>query len=100
MSCGIGRRRDSDPALLWPWHRLVVTALIQPLAWEPPCAAGGAQEMAKEKKKKDENSAPDYDHDGETSNSFPLMETLNQILDWFDSGFINSRLQSCMHFHY
>ena len=25
-----------DPALLWLWCRLVATALIQPLAWEPP----------------------------------------------------------------
>ena len=25
-----------DPALLWLWRRLAATALIQPLAWEPP----------------------------------------------------------------
>ena len=28
--------------LLWLWHRLAATALIQPLAWEPPYAAGTA----------------------------------------------------------
>ena len=28
------------------------TALIGPLAWEPPCAIGVAQEMAKRQKKK------------------------------------------------
>ena len=46
MSCGVGQRLGSDPALPWPWHRLVATALIQPLAWEPPYATGAAQEIA------------------------------------------------------
>ena len=47
MSCSVGCRRGSDPKLLWLWHRLVATAPIGPLAWEPPYAAGTAQEMAK-----------------------------------------------------
>ena len=46
MSCGVGRRRGSDPALLWLWGRLVAAAPIRPLAWEPPYAAGAAQEIA------------------------------------------------------
>ena len=50
MSCGVGRRRGSDPALLWLWHRQVATAPIRPLAWEPPRALGAAQEMAKRQK--------------------------------------------------
>ena len=33
------------------WCRLVAAALIQPLAWEPPYAAGAAQEIAKIQKK-------------------------------------------------
>ena len=37
----------SDPALLWLWRRPAATAPIGPLAWEPPCAAGAAQEIAK-----------------------------------------------------
>ena len=41
-----------DPALLWLWCRLAATAPIRPLAWEPPYAAGRAQEMAKRQKKK------------------------------------------------
>ena len=41
-----------DPALLWLWHRPVATALIQPLAWEPPYAAGAALEKAKRQKNK------------------------------------------------
>ena len=42
MSCGVGGRRASDPALLWLWYRPAAAALIQPLAWEPPYAAGAA----------------------------------------------------------
>ena len=55
MSCGVGCRRSSDPALLWFWHRPVATAQIQPLAWEPPYAMGVAQEIAKKDKKKIKN---------------------------------------------
>ena len=67
MSCGVGCRRGSDPALLWLWRRPVATAPFQPLAWEPPYAAGAAQEIAtttttakdkkrqKDKKKKGHN---------------------------------------------
>ena len=32
--------------MLWLWRRPVATAPIQPLAWEPPYAAGAAQEIA------------------------------------------------------
>ena len=46
MSCGVGCRRGSDPALLWLWGRPVAIAPIGPLAWEPPYAAGAAQEIA------------------------------------------------------
>ena len=52
MSCGVGCRRGSDPALLWLWRRPVATAPIQPLAWEPIHAAGAAQEIATTTKKK------------------------------------------------
>ena len=33
-------------------HRLAASASIRPLAWEPPYAAGAAQEIAGKKKKK------------------------------------------------
>ena len=36
VSCGVGCRHDLDMALLWFWHRPVATALIRPLAGEPP----------------------------------------------------------------
>jgi len=51
VSCGVGCRHGSDPVSLWLWHRLAATAPIRPLAWEPPYAAGAAQEMAKRQKK-------------------------------------------------
>ena len=31
-----------DLVLLWLWYRLAAAALIHPLAWEPPYAAGAA----------------------------------------------------------
>ena len=55
MSCGVGRRRGSDPALLWLWCRPAATAPIGPLAWEPPYAMGAALEMAKRRKKNFKN---------------------------------------------
>ena len=52
MSCGVGRRRGLDLALLWLWLRMAATAPIRPLAWEPPCAAGEALKRHRTKKKK------------------------------------------------
>ena len=52
MSCGVGHRRGLDPVLLWLWHRLVATAPIGSLAWEPPCAERVGLEMTKRQKKK------------------------------------------------
>ena len=50
VGCGVGCRRGLDPALLWLWCGPVAAALIGPLAWEPPCAAGAALEKAKRQK--------------------------------------------------
>ena len=41
----------SDPVWLWLWHRLASTALIRPLAWEPPCATDAALKSKKKKQK-------------------------------------------------
>ena len=51
MSCGVGCRHGSDSKLLWLWWRPAATAPIQPLAWEPPYAAGAALQKKKQKKK-------------------------------------------------
>ena len=50
MSCGVGRRRSSDPALLWLWCRPAVTDPILPLAWEPPYTMGAALGRKQESK--------------------------------------------------
>ena len=50
MSCGVGCRQGLDPALLWLWQRLEAVALIQPLAWESPCAVGAALKSKRKKK--------------------------------------------------
>ena len=51
VHCDVGRRCSSDCKLLW--HKLVATALIESLAWEPPYAMGEAlTKKAKKKKKK------------------------------------------------
>ena len=34
VSCGVGRRRGLDLALLWLWYRPAAVVLIRPLAWE------------------------------------------------------------------
>ena len=56
MSFGVGYRHGSGLMLLWLWLWLAAVALIQPLAWDPPCAVGAAlkrnEKKEKEKKKK------------------------------------------------
>ena len=53
VSCGVGRRRSSDPKLLWLWCRPAAAAPIPPLAlaWELPYAAGAALKTKKKKKR-------------------------------------------------
>ena len=41
-----------DPVFLWLWCRPETTALIRPLAWEPPYAAGEVLKSKKIKIKK------------------------------------------------
>ena len=52
VSCGVGCKYVSDPALLWLWCRLAAIAPIQPLAWELPYTSGVALESKAKKKKK------------------------------------------------
>ena len=52
VSCGVGHRHGSDPALLRLWCRLAAaTAPIGPPALEPPYAADAALEKTKKKKR-------------------------------------------------
>ena len=52
MSCGVGRRRGSNPTLLRLWCRPAALALIHALAWEPRYAEGAALNRQKTKKRK------------------------------------------------
>ena len=49
---GMGHRSSLDPGLLWLWFRPGAVALIQPLAWELPCAALAALRKKERKKEK------------------------------------------------
>ena len=67
VSCGVGRRRGSDTALLWLWCRPMAIAPTGPLALEPPYAAGAALKRQKTKKRRlppcpQRNSVPISSH--------------------------------------
>ena len=49
MSCGVGHRRSSDPALLWLWYRRAAAAPTGPLGWELPCALQRRREEGRER---------------------------------------------------
>ena len=66
MSCGVGHQRDLDPVLLWLWHRLAAVALLQPLAWEFPYAAGAALKTKKKKPDKKSHQNPNPSENMET----------------------------------
>jgi len=51
VSCGIGCRYSLDLALLWWLYRPAATAPTQPIAWEPPYAAGAALKRQKKNPK-------------------------------------------------
>ena len=73
MSCGVGCKRGSDPALLWLWHRPAATAQIRLLAWEPPNASGVALKRQKKKKKKKKKNS-------ESKNIGPVVLRFRQSL--------------------
>ena len=50
LSCGVGCRCGSNPALLWLWRRPAATVPIRPLAWEPPYAVGSSPGKGKNTK--------------------------------------------------
>ena len=59
VNCGVGHRLGWDPTLLWLWCKPAAIALIQPLAWEFPYAAGAALKSTKAKKEKRKAAAKD-----------------------------------------
>lgn len=82
MSCGVGCRRGSDPALLGLWCRRAAVAPIGPLTWDPPYAAG-----APLKKRKRENeifvqfqrTSPQNTHHLQKEKELPIVENLTDI---------------------
>ena len=54
MSCGVGGRWGSDPELLSLWSRLTATAVIGPLAWDPPYAVRAALKKKKKRERERE----------------------------------------------
>ena len=70
MDSGVVHRRGLDLALLWLWSRSAATVPIRPLAWEPPYAAGAAQEMAKKQKKKNKKQKNKTKHTDRTVNIY------------------------------
>ena len=60
MSCGVGHRGGLDPMLLWLRRKPAATALIRPLAWDPPYAADVAQKRQKKKKKKKKKERKEF----------------------------------------
>ena len=60
MSCGVGRTRSSDLALMQLWRRPAAVAPIRPLAWEPPYAVGVALKSKNKQKRKILSDAPRF----------------------------------------
>ena len=58
----------NNPALLWLWGRLAAVALIRPLAWGPPYAAGAALKKKRKRRKNTGRIDP------------PTMEGINYLL--------------------
>ena len=89
VSCGAGRRRGSDPVLLWLCCRPAAVALIGHLAWEPPYATGVAlksktttrRKKSKQKKPQKENSQRGVPGSVKPQNCKPTL-LLNQHLDF------------------
>ena len=45
VNCGVGRRHNSDLALLWLWCRLAAAAPTRPLALELPSGTGAPKKI-------------------------------------------------------
>ena len=63
----------NDPRLLWLWRRPVATALIRPLAWEPPYAAGAVQRNSKNTKKKKKRKRKNFLRSCQGEQNIPFL---------------------------
>jgi len=98
MSCGVGCRRSLDLALLWLWCRPAAVALMGPLAWEPPYAAGAGLK-SRRKTKPNQNkkqirqlcNPTSYLQEGRESSAVPacplvLTSHFYDFIYWHSSG--------------
>ena len=90
MSCGVDRRLGSDPVLLWLWCRLVATAPIRPLAWEPTYAMGSALKKGKKTKRQKDKKKKKTSSENETfSRSFQIGQIVAIQWGWAFWGTLN-----------
>ena len=82
VSCGVGHRCGSDPLRLWLWCRLAAVAPIRPLAWEPPYAAGEAQEMAKRQRQKQNKT--------KNKQKTPILKSSGKLIYRSENGYTAS----------
>ena len=88
VSCSVGHRRGSDPALLWLWHRVAAAALIQPLAWEVPLCHTCCPK--KQKKEKETNKQTNKKPTNQPTNQ-PKNPSWTSFIWW--SGVVPGDLQ-------
>ena len=68
--------------MLWLWWRPAAVAPIQPLAWEPPYAAGVAiksKKKRKEKRKTKTEENMEYSYNGFNVSSLPVLLCLSSL---------------------
>ena len=70
------------PTLLWLWLWQAATALIRPLAWEPPCAAGVALKRQKKKKYLQENRVKEQSLETLEDRGDRLLEEEEEPAEW------------------
>ena len=85
MSCGVGRRCSSDPALLWLGCRLAAIAPVGPLAWEPPYANPEKTKKDQKKKKKEKKGKINRKYQTEVMELKNTMTELKNTPEGFNS---------------
>ena len=86
MRSGLRLTFDSDPVLLWLWHRSATTAPIQPLALELPYATPVALKREKQKPKNYPVMILCYGNPRKLIKGQKLFENHRVMLmtDWYD----------------
>jgi len=95
VSCGVGCRCGLDLVLLRLWCRLVATAPIRPLAWEPPCAMSVALENTERQKKKKKKKGLEKIFEREVTGSgidqTPTIDSFKSYIHDHETSFPNNK---------